>query len=85
MPSDRPLPPLKPVLLETSLVPSKLAQFEQLSTEVIVNSLTPGQSHCLKTRPGGTIIDGHHRIHVLRKRGIDVDSLAREILIKENL
>jgi hypothetical protein len=29
-------------------------------------------------------MDGHHRIHILRERGIDVDALPREIqTIKE--
>ncbi len=28
------------------------------------------------------MIDGHHRIHVLRERGVDVDALAREVLIE---
>jgi len=55
---------------------------EQLSTEILVHSLALGQRDCLKVRPDGTILDGHHRIHVLRVRGVDVDSLPREIVEK---
>ncbi len=35
-----------------------ITTFEKWSTEVIKLSLTPGQVHCLKTRPDGTILDG---------------------------
>lgn len=73
-------PPLKPLHPETSLSPVKLETFEKLSTDVIKQSLAPGQPHCLKTRPDGTILDGHHRVHVLRNRNEDVDALPREVL-----
>ena len=43
----------------------------------------PGKSEALKVRPDGTILDGHHRIHSLRERGIDIDSLPREVLPRE--
>jgi hypothetical protein len=36
----------------------------------------------LKTRPDGTMVDGHHRIKILRERGVDVDYLPREIVPK---
>jgi len=74
------LPPLKPLHADSSLIPVKLETFEKLSTEVIKQSLTPGQPHCLKTRPDGTILDGHHRVHILGRRNEDVDTLPREIL-----
>jgi hypothetical protein len=32
------------------------------TTEVLRISLLLGQKDCLKTRPDGTILDGHHRI-----------------------
>jgi len=73
-------PPLKFLHSEKSLIPLKLAVFERLSTEELKQSLAPGQSHCLKTRPDGTMLDGHHRVHVLRGRGADIDALPREIL-----
>lgn len=77
------LPPLKPLHPETSLIRSKLALFEKWSTEKLKQSLTPGQEHCLKTRPDGIVLDGHHRIYILKLRGERVDSLAREIIARE--
>ena len=58
---------------------AKLADLEKLSTEAILKTLALGELHCLKTRPDGTILDGHHRIHILRQRGDDVDGLPREV------
>ena len=80
MSSKRGLLPLKPFHAEASLNAGKLAVFEKLSSDSLKQSLTPGQPHCLKTRPDGTILDGHHRAHVLRGRNEDVDSLPREVL-----
>jgi hypothetical protein len=77
-------PPLKSLHAESTLIQLKLAQLEKLSTEVIKMSLLPGQEHCLKARPDGTMLDGHHRIYILRKRGVDVDALPREINIKRS-
>lgn len=80
-----PLPPLKTLHPDTSLNLGKLAAFDRLSTEVLVVSLAPGRDKgCLKTRADGTILDGHHRICILRRRGVDVDSLPREIIDKDS-
>jgi phosphoribosylformimino-5-aminoimidazole carboxamide ribonucleotide (ProFAR) isomerase len=73
--------PLRP--LNPQLVPLKLQELELLTTEAIRISLQPGQEGCLKVRPDGTLLDGHHRIQVLRCRGVDVDTLPREIIIKK--
>lgn len=81
---DKPFPPLKPLHSEKSLIPSKLQDFDRLPTEVLLQSLALDHASCLKTRPDGTIIDGHHRIHVLRKREVNVDTLPREIILKED-
>lgn len=78
------LPPLKPLHLDSSLIPLKVAAMEECSTEELRQSLLPGQRECLKTRKDGTILDGNHRIYVLRKRGVDVDCLPREIVEKED-
>ena len=80
-----PYPALKALHPETSLSPAKLAQLQRLSSDALMNSLVPGQRDCLKTRRDGTIIDGHHRIHVLRLRGVDVNLLPREIIEKREL
>jgi len=85
MPDERSYPPLKPLHSDASLIPAKLAQMEQCSTDFLIRSLIPGQRDCLKARPDGTILDGHHRIYILRLRGVDVDELPREIVEKENV
>jgi hypothetical protein len=78
------MPPLKSLHSDSYLNAAKLAQMDRVSTEGLQASLLPGQGHSLKTRPDGTILDGHHRIHILRRRGVDVDSLPRDVLVKEH-
>jgi hypothetical protein len=85
MTNQRPYPRLRPLHPNTAISSPKLAELERLSTDAIRLSLVPGQRNCLKARPDGTIIDGHHRIHVLRERGVDVDALPREIVLKADL
>jgi hypothetical protein len=75
-------PPLQPLHSDESLNKIKLAQLERLTTEVLGSSLMPGQPNCLKARLDGTLLEGHHRIYILRTRGVDVDSLEREIVVK---
>ena len=75
--------PLKPLHSATSLIQSKLTRFDRVSTDELLASLLPSQQGSLKARPDGTILDGHHRIAILRLRGIDVDHLPREIIPKE--
>ncbi len=74
------LPPLKPLHLDTSLSRPKLAILEKFSSDWLKTSLLPGSEHGLKTRPDGTMLDGHHRVHLLRERGENVDALPREVL-----
>lgn len=73
-------PRLKPLHPESSLSRAKLAVLEKIPTEELKQSLAPGQEHCLKTRPDGTILYGHHRLHVLEIRGVDVNTLPRELI-----
>ena len=68
-------PPLRPLHRDESLNKVKLAQFERLKDEELLHSLEPGQSNCLRVRPDGTILEGHHRVRVLRERGVDVDAM----------
>ena len=77
-------PPLKPLHPDDALIPAKLDKFRKPSTEELMNSLQPGRDGSLKTRPDGTVLDGHHRLKILRERGVDVDSLPREIVTKES-
>ena len=50
------------------------------STADILKSLRPGQENSLKIKPDGRIMDGNTRTTILQERGIDIDSLPREIL-----
>jgi hypothetical protein len=76
-------PPLKPLHPDSSLNAGKLAKIARLSTEELLASLVPGRPDCLKTWRDGTILDGHHRIYILRQRGVDVDNLPRDVIVKE--
>jgi hypothetical protein len=78
-----PQPPLKSLHADDSLSPAKLAKYRKSSTQRLIDSLRPGHAGALKTRVDGTMIDGHHRIKILRERGIDVDALPRELIAKE--
>lgn len=78
-------PPLKALPPDSSLRPAKMGKYEKLSTQELIDSLKPGQQASLKVRPDGTMIDGHHRIKILRDRGIDVDALPREMIPKDPL
>ena len=77
-------PSLKALHPESSLSRVKLMHLELASIDELKRSLLPGCADCLKTRPDGTILDGHHRIHILRRRKVEVDDLPREIRIKED-
>lgn len=77
-------PPLRPLHPDASRSPAKLGEMDRRTNDILQNSLLPGQKEPLKTRPDGTILDGHHRIYILRGRGVDVDALPREIIVKED-
>jgi len=83
MPDPHPHPPLSSLHAENSLRPDKLAKMRQASTETLLASLLPPLKDCLKTRRDGTILDGHHRVFVLRERGVEVDQLPRDVIEKE--
>jgi RHS repeat-associated protein len=55
-----------------------LEHIRKWSTEKIINSLKPGSSQALTVKPDGTIVQGNHRIEVLRERGVNVNQLPRE-------
>ncbi|MBM4035931.1 MAG: hypothetical protein FJ291_29685 [Planctomycetes bacterium] len=75
-------PALRPLHSQELLSQAKLDKFGALETRVLVESLRPGQPGSLKTRPDGTMLDGHHRVAVLRERGFAVDGLPREVVRK---
>ena len=76
-------PPLTPLHSDQTLVTTKLETYRKLSDQVLIESLKPGKREALKARPDGTVLDGHHRIKVLRERGLDVDTLPREVIPKD--
>ena len=76
-------PPLKLLHADSDIIRTKIDRFSRLTNDELIQALKPGQSGSLKTRPDGTVIDGHHRIKVLRDRGYEVDSLPREVIPKE--
>lgn len=81
--SDLLMQPLNSLHPDSSLSQAKLDQMAKVETSALIDSLKPGQPNSLKTRPDGTLIEGHHRIKILRDRGIDVDALPREVIVKD--
>ena len=76
-------PPLRLLHSEAILSRVKLDQFRRLSTVELSESLALGRPGALKARPDSTVLDGHHRIVVLRERGVSVDALPREVVPQE--
>ena len=76
-------PALRPLHSGELLSQVKLDKFRALETRVLVASLRPGLPGSLKARPDGTMLDGHHRVAVLREREFAVDALPREVLPKQ--
>ena len=76
-------PPLISLHADSALNKGKLEKMERLPTDALCASLMPPLEDCLKTRRDGTILDGHHRIYVLRQRGVDVDALPRDVVTKD--
>ncbi len=71
--------PLKLLHPESSLSIAKLEAYRKIGTSGLIDSLKPGEPGSLKVQPNGTIMDGHHRIYILRERGVDVDALPRDV------
>jgi hypothetical protein len=77
-------PPLQPLHHTSLLNRTKLNLYARLTTKELLHSLSPGEPGSLKVRSDGTILDGHHRVEILRQRGIDVDQLPREVITKSD-
>jgi hypothetical protein len=77
------MPPLKSLHPDSSLSPAKLKDYSKASNQELIDSLKPGQEGALKTRTDRTLVDGHHRVKILRDRGVDVDLLPREVISKD--
>jgi hypothetical protein len=57
-----------------------LEYWRKQSTDNIVKSLQPWTPEALKVKPDGRIMNGNTRIKVLEERGIDINSLPREVI-----
>ena len=83
MKHGEPSPSLRPLHSAETLSPTKLDRFRAVETSALVASLRPGTPGSLKTRLDGTMLDGHHRIAILKARGYPVDTLPREVMQKQ--
>lgn len=77
-------PPLRFLHSEAILSQAKLEQFRTVATNELMESLRPGHPGALRTRADGTVLEGHHRVFVLREQGINVDILPREVVPEES-
>ena len=71
------------VFLHAELNLVKLQELGRIDTDTLKATLLPGRPAGLKCRPDGTLLDGHHRVYILRTRGIDVDALPRDVIEKD--
>jgi hypothetical protein len=55
-----------------------------MATDRLIESLRPGQPAALKAKPDGTVLEGHHRLTVLRERSVDIDTLPREVVPRQS-
>jgi hypothetical protein len=77
-------PPLRKLHPDSSLSPSSLSYWRGKPTNEIIESLMPGKSQPLRVKPDGTVMDGNTRLKVLEERGIDINSLPREMFRPRN-
>ena len=72
--------PLRLIHSEAMLSKTILDGLRKKSTQEIIDTLKPGLEEGLKVKPDGRVMDGNHRIKILMERGVDVNSLPREVL-----
>jgi hypothetical protein len=65
--------------METGTSHIALEYWRKQPTTAILQSLQAGNIEALKVRPDGRIMNANTRIKVLEERGVDVDSLPREV------
>jgi hypothetical protein len=78
------VPKLQFLHSQGALNAGKLEVLRRLPTDELKRTLRSGQPGSLKTRPDGTVLDGHHRLSILLEPGEDIDELQREIMEKES-
>ena len=67
-------------IYEAGLAKISLEYLRHWSTERIIESLAPGSPISLKVADDGLVKDGNTRIKILEERGVDVNSLPREVV-----
>jgi hypothetical protein len=76
-------PPLRRIhsdqIMETGTSHIALEYWRKQPTTAILQSLQPGNIEALKVKPDGRIMNGNTRVKVLEERGVDVNSLPREV------
>jgi hypothetical protein len=77
-------PPLRPLHLNSVLSRAKLNHYAGLTTEGFDTFTSARTNRRSQSTSRWTVIDGHHRIAVLRDRGIGVNELPREVLTKSD-
>jgi hypothetical protein len=79
-----PNPPLRRIhsdqTLESGSSRFSLEYWRKQPTDDIIKSPQPGNPEALRVKPDGRILNGNTRIKVLEERGVDVNSLPREIV-----
>lgn len=66
-----------PAALTSGLYRESYAYWTGQPTQVIVNSLAPGQEEPLTVNSSGGVVQGNTRILILEQRGYDINSLPR--------
>jgi RHS repeat-associated protein len=72
--------PLRLIHSPATLSKTILDGLRKKSTQEIVESLKPGLEEALRVKEDGRVMNGNHRITVLLERGVDVNSLPREVV-----
>jgi hypothetical protein len=77
-------PPLRRIhsdqTLESGSSRFSLEYWRKQPTDAILRSLQPGTTEALRVKPDGRVMNGNTRIKALEERGVDVNSLPREIV-----
>ena len=77
-------PPLRRIhsdqTLETGSGRFSLEYWRKQPTDDIIRSLRPGSPEALRAKPDGRVMNGNVRVRVLEERGVEVNSLPREVV-----
>ena len=84
MPANGNSPPLQRIhpdsTYQSGSAKISLEYWRKQPSDAIIRSLAPGSREALQVKPDGRIMNGNTRVKVLEERGLDVDSLPREVV-----